>query len=382
MSPEKSTPSTKICPTCGTRVSEKAIKCVVCGTNLSTSAPASSARKTVQGSRMPELTLTLPAALGLLALFVAIGATAVFFTLRSSGRVVEPTAIPTATSTATVTLTPTMTLTPSPAPTLTPIPPIEYTVKAGDVCSYIALLYDSTVPAIIQLNNLGSQCILSEGMKILVPLPTPTASPEPTGTPSGAEATESACAKDIYTVKATDTLSTVSLNYDVPMASIKEANNMAGDIVWEGMRLIIPLCQRNPTPGPTPTATQPPPYQAPNLLLPADGASFTLANDNFTLQWASVGTLRANELYQVTIVDLTDTNQRRLTDYVTDTKYIVPTSFRPNDSIPHVMKWWVSVVRQSGNDTAGKPIYESAGIVSEQRAFSWIGASVSNTPTP
>lgn len=255
-------------------------------------------------------------------------------------------------------------------------------MKAGDVCSYIALLYDSTVPNIIQMNNLGSQCILSEGMKILVPLPTPTASPEPTGTPSGAEATESACAKDIYTVKATDTLSTVSLNYDVPLASIKEANNMASDIVWEGMRLIIPLCQRNPTPGPTPTATLPPPYQAPNLLLPADGASFTLANDNFTLQWASVGTLRANELYQVTIVDLTDTNQRRLTDYVTDTKYIVPTSFRPNDSIPHVMKWWVSVVRQSGNDTAGKPIYEFAGAVSEQRAFSWIGASVSNTPTP
>ncbi len=331
---------------------------------------------------MPELTLTLPAALGLLALFVAIGATAVFFTLRSSGRVVEPTAIPTATSTPTVTQTPTMTMTSSPAPTFTPIPPIEYTVKAGDVCSYIALLYDSTVPNIIQMNNLGSQCILSEGMKILVPLPTPTASPEPTGTPSGAEATESACAKDIYTVKATDTLSTVSLNYDVPLASIKEANNMASDIVWEGMRLIIPLCQRNPTPGPTPTATLPPPYQAPNLLLPADGASFTLANDNFTLQWASVGTLRANELYQVTIVDLTDTNQRRLTDYVTDTKYIVPTSFRPNDSIPHVMKWWVSVVRQSGNDTAGKPIYKSAGAVSEQRAFSWIGASVSNTPTP
>jgi hypothetical protein len=71
-----------------------------------------------------------------------------------------------------------------------------------------------------------------------------------------------------------------------------------------------------------------------------------------------------------------------LVDYVTDTKYIVPTSFRPNDNLPHVMKWWVTVVRQSGNDSAGKPIYESAGDVSEQRAFSWIGAAVATTPTP
>ena len=331
---------------------------------------------------MPELTLTLPAALGLLALFVAIGATAVFFTLRSTGRVVEPTAIPSATTTATMTMTPTQTQTPTMVPTFTPIPPIEYTVAEGDYCSTIAGLYGVSVTSIVELNKLGSQCILAPGMKILVPMPTPTASPEPTSTPSGAEATEAACQKDIYTVKATDTLSTVSLNYDVPMADIKEANGMASDIVWEGMRLVVPLCKRNPTPGPTPTATLPPPYQAPNLLLPADGASFTLANDNFTLQWASVGTLRGNELYQVTIVDLTDTNQRRLTDYVTDTKYIVPTSFRPNDNIPHVMKWWISVVRQSGNDTAGKPTYESAGAVSEQRAFSWIGAAVNTTPTP
>jgi LysM repeat protein len=331
---------------------------------------------------MPELTLTLPAALGLLALFVAIGASAVFFTLRSTGRVVEPTASPTVTTTATATLTPTMTQTATLVPTFTPIPPVEYTVQEGDYCSTIAGLYGVSVMSIVDLNQLGSQCILAPGMKILVPMPTPTASPEPTTTPSGAEATESACPKDIYTVKATDTLSTVSLNYDVPMASIKEYNGMASDIVWEGMRLVIPLCQRNPTPGPTPTATLPPPYQAPNLLLPADGASFTLANDNFTLQWASVGTLRSSELYQVTIVDLTDVNQRRLTDYVTDTKYIVPSSFRPNDNIPHVMKWWVSVVRQSGNDTAGKPIYESAGEVSEQRAFSWIGAAVETTPTP
>ena len=382
MSPEKSITTTKTCPTCGTRVSGKATKCVVCGTSLTSANPASSAIKPVRASRMPELTLTLPAALGLLTLFLVIGAAAVFFTLRTTGRVVEPTAEPTSTTTPTLTLTPTMTLTPTLEPTLTPIPPIEYTVQEGDYCSSLAFTFDVSMQSIILLNNLGTNCILVPGMKILIPQPTPTPTATPTSTLSGVDATEAACLKDIYTVKATDTLSTVSLNYDVPMSAIKEYNGMANDIVWEGMKLIIPLCKRNPTPGPTPTPTVPPPYTAPNLLLPSDGASFTLANDNFTLQWASVGSLRTNELYQVTIVDLTDQNQRRLVDYVTDTKYIVPTSFRPNDNVPHVMKWWVTVVRQSGNDSAGKPIYESAGDVSEQRAFSWIGAAVASTPTP
>ena len=97
--------------------------------------------------------------------------------------------------------------------------------------------------------------------------------------------------------------------------------------------------------GPTPTPTIPPPYPAPNLLLPSDGAAFTLADDVVTLQWASIGTLRPNEEYQVTIEDVTVDQGRRIVDYVTDTKYIVPTSFRPNDNIAHVMRWWVVPVR-------------------------------------
>ena len=124
------------------------------------------------------------------------------------------------------------------------------------------------------------------------------------------------------------------------------------------------------------------PTNPPTCLLPPDGASFTLANDTFTLQWAAVGELRGNEFYGVTVVDLTDPNQRRLTDYVTDTKFIVPPTFRPNDTIPHVMKWWVVVVRQTTTDAEGKAVYESAGLPSEQRAFSWIGSAISTTPQP
>ena len=381
MTPDKQTSSTKICPTCGTRVSEKAAKCVVCGTDLGISSTAAKP-KPVQGSKMPELTLSLPLALGLLALFVAIGAAAVFFTLRTTGRVIDPTPIPSPTNTPTLTLTPTVTSTPSPEPTYTPLPPREYIVSAGDQCATIAATFGTSVENLILYNKLDAACSIAVGQKLLIPQPTPTPTAAPTGTLSVGDATEAACEKYVYTVLATDTLFGISLNFDVPMNAIKDANGLAGDYVYEGQILKIPTCKRNPTPGPSPTPTTPPPYPAPNLLLPPDGASFTLANDAFSLQWAAVGELRPNEFYGVSVVDLTDPNQRRLTDYVTDTKFIVPTSFRPNDALPHVMKWWVVIVRQIGTDSEGKPIYKSAGLPSDQRAFSWVGATISTTPQP
>jgi LysM repeat protein len=247
----------------------------------------------------------------------------------------------------------------------------------------IALTFNVSFQSIILLNNLPAACnTLVVGQKLLVPQPTPTPTTAPSVTLSVGDATEAACEKYVYTVTATDTLFGISLNFNVPMEAIKEYNGLAGDFVYEGQILNIPTCKRNPTPGPSPTPTTPPPYPAPNLLLPPDGASFTLANDTFTLQWAAVGELRPNEFYGVSVVDLTDPGQRRLTDYVTDTKFIVPASFRPNDALPHVMKWWVVVVRQVATDTEGKPVYESAGLPSDQRAFSWVGAAISTTPQP
>jgi hypothetical protein len=110
-----------------------------------------------------------------------------------------------------------------------------------------------------------------------------------------------------------------------------------------------------------------------------------LANDVVTLQWASIGTLRENEAYEVTVVDVTSGQARRITEYVNDTKFIVPTSFRPNDNLPHVIRWWVTTVRQDGVDEQGQPVYESAGAASDKRDFSWVGVAVEGggpTPTP
>lgn len=382
MSPDPSTSNTKVCPTCGTRISENATRCLVCGRTFTPTA-VSSGNKAVQGQRLPEITLSLPIALGLMVIVLAIGATIVYVALKSTGKVTAPTPTVTVTSTPTITLTTTPTLTSSPYPTATPLPPIEYTVKSGDFCSSIAASFNVSIQSIATANSLPNDCgTLYIGQKLKVPQPTPTASPLPTSTLSEGEATEEACDKLNYEVQANDTLGGISRNYDIPMDTIKEYNGLTSDTVYSGQTLILPLCKRRPTAGPTPTATLPPPYAAPNLLLPSDGAVFEAANDTITLQWAAVANLRTNEAYAVTIEDITEGKGRKNTEYVTDTKYIVPSSFRPASNTPHIIRWSVMPVRQMGTTNDGQPIWQSAGSTSTSRVFSWWGATVSTPTTP
>jgi LysM repeat protein/ribosomal protein L40E len=387
MSAENTTSPTKLCPTCGTRLSQDATRCLVCGTNLtapSVERASRPARGAVQGSRMPEITLSLPAALGLLALFLTIGAVLVYLALNQSPSQAAE-ALPT--STPTLTETPTLSPTPvTPTPTDTPQPtptPLAYTVKLGDTCGLIAYSFGVSVQSIVLLNNLPADCsTLYENQQLLIPQPTPTATALPTSTLNPAEATEAACEKLPYTVQENDTLSSISLNYNVSADAIREYNGLVNDVVRFGQVLVIPLCRRNATPGPSPTPTLPPPYPAVNLLLPPDGAPFSTANDIITLQWASVGALRENEAYAVTVEDVTEGQGRKLLEYVSDTKYIVPVTFLPNDKVPHVFRWFVVPVRQMGTDDDGNPIWDTAGAVSASRVFTWFGTAPIVTPSP
>ena len=138
-------------------------------------------------------------------------------------------------------------------PSPTPLPPLEYTVTEGDYCSTIAAIFNVSIQSIVLENNLPADCgTLYVGQVLKVPQPTPTASPLPTSTLSGLAATQEACEKYEYTVGENDTLSGIAISFDVSMAAIKEWNGLTGDVVYSGMPLTIPLCQRNPTPGPTP----------------------------------------------------------------------------------------------------------------------------------
>ncbi len=366
---------------------EDATRCLVCGADLTSTEKAAQSSKVVEGSRMPSITLSLPAAIGLLALFLGIGAIIVYFALQRQTPEAAA-ALPTelATETATTTASPTATITPLPTLTSTPEPtttPVTYLVKENDTCLGIAAFFDVSVQSIITLNNLPTACnTLFINQPLLIPQPTPTITPMPSATYSQAEQTEAACEKVEIIVQSTDTLMSISTNYGVPMDAIREENGLAGDTVYLGQPLVIPLCRKFATPGPTPTATLPPPYAAPNLLLPPNGAPFTIADDSVTLQWASVGSLQENEAYKVTIEDLTAGLGPSLVDQVNDTKYIIPSTLRPTDGVSHIFSWIVEVVRISGSDESGNPLYTSAGAASTPRYFSWIGAPGLATPTP
>ncbi len=371
----------KICPTCGTRVKENAERCLVCGSSLDgTKADA----QVVSGGRMPEITLGLPIAISLVVLFLALGAGMVYLALQQTGAMSDTTITPTLTETVTVTPTTTPeppTATPSPMPSPTPF---TYTVSANDSCLAIAARFEVSIKSIVLLNNIPASCdTLFEGQELKIAHPTPTATSFPTATLSGIEATHAACDKVAYEVGEGDTLSSISLNYNVPEASIKSYNGMVSNTVYEGLTLIIPLCERAATPGPSPTPTPPPPYPAPNLLLPADGGVFSLSDNQVTLQWSSVGLINANEAYQISVMDLTEGKGRKLVDYVSDTKFIVPGSFRASENAPHIYRWSISTVRQVDVDENGNPIWENAGSESENRVFTWTGeASVESTSTP
>ncbi|MGH2620460.1 MAG: LysM peptidoglycan-binding domain-containing protein [Anaerolineales bacterium] len=373
--------SVSLCPTCGTRLAEGVTRCQVCGTVI--------ARRAGMATRPTrrELRLDMRLALALVAAITLVAAGLTY----AAGRWILPSAGQ-GTPTGSPSPSPTQSLTPSPSPSPTPVatstprPPLRYTVVEGDTCGGIAFFFDVAVRSIIEINNLGTQCLLSVGQEILVPHPTPTNTPEPSATLSAAEATDAACPKENYTVVANNTLFGIAQNYNVSVQSIKDYNGLISDTVFEGQRLIIPLCERLTVGGATPTPTLPPPYPAANLLLPRDGEGFDLASDTVSLQWAAVATLREGEFYRVTVVDVTETvlgaGNKTLIDYVTDTKYIIPTSFRPAGPAPHVMRWWIDTVRLAGTSPAGEPRYASAGATSINRVFTWSGAAVAPTPTP
>jgi LysM repeat protein/ribosomal protein L40E len=181
MSPEnKSSPNTKICPTCGTRLAESATRCLVCGTELNLTVEAKKPAS-MQASRMPEITLSLPAVLGLLALFLIVGAALVFIVMRmtSDPALASPvvgTATPTPTLTAVVVFTEAPTSTP--VPTATIQPPFDYTIATGDTCTSIAVMFGVSVQSLITLNNLPVACnTLSIGQALKIPYPTPTPLP-------------------------------------------------------------------------------------------------------------------------------------------------------------------------------------------------------------
>lgn len=264
-------------------------------------------------------------------------------------------------------------------PSLTPL---SYTVQLNDTCGGIAFAFNIQPQDIILANSLNSSCALSVNQLIVIPQPTFTVTPAASATLSEVEATRAACETVAHVVQANESMSLIAVTFGVPMEAILEWNGLTSDVALEGQHLTIPLCQREFVAGATVTPTIAPPYPAPEPLLPADGEPFASSSDTVTLQWASVGTLRGNEYYQVTVVDITGGQNRRVIDEVKDTSFIVPTAFRPTDGRTHVYRWSVVTVAQIGVDAEGLPVYITGGAASDTRVFTWSGiGGAAATPT-
>ena len=321
-----------------------------------------------------RITLSLPVLLLMILVFVVIGGAIAYVGLQQADVYVEPTDVPPPTMTPTMTLTPTLNL---PTSTPTPFPsPTAFThiVKEGEFCSTIAYFFDVSSQAIINANpEIGQDCILYIGQEVRVPQPTATNTPAPTATPNEAQMTRLACT-DVrkHTVQENESMSLIEASYEVPSEQIMKWNNLTSDGVWVGQTLEIPMCYRTFSGGATVTPTIAPPYPKTELLLPKQGASYDGAVD-VVLQWSSVGELRSNEHYQVTVVDLTSGKQERFYGYSKETNFTLPESLRPTDELPHVFQWFVVPVAQIGADVNGDPFYTNGGPVSDTWVFTWTG---------
>jgi LysM repeat protein len=331
---------------------------------------------------MPTFTLSVPVILILLVVLIAVGGGLTYTALNLSGGINQPTEAPTATQTQAPTGTATLAL---PTATVTGLPsptPFAYVVQANDSCSGIAFTFNVSVTSIIVENGLSADCGISVGMQLSIPQPTPTPTPLATNTPSSQQATIEACTKAYHTVQEGETLSLISVSYEVPIEYIMEWSGKTVDTAYYGETLTIPLCLRSSVAGATVTPSPAPEYPAPELLRPRNGEAFTLENDTVSLQWAAVGELRANEFYLVTVVDVTAGQNNPLTVAVQDTKLLLPESLRPDDDIPHIFMWNVVPVVQIGVDEDGNPRYRDGGPASEPSYFTWIGTAPAGTPEP
>ncbi len=166
------------------------------------------------------------------------------------------------------------------------------------------------------------------------------------------------------------------------MALLRAANPeipAGSDVIRVNQPLVIPLGTPMPTPTPTldprATPTPLPPYPAPPLLSPPDGAVFGGEDAVIVLQWASVALLRPNEWYEVRIacagVPIHTVRTRT-------TVYRLPQDFfPPPGSQSREFQWEVRVVREI---RAG--IYTVASEPGTVRRFLWLENPLTPTPIP
>jgi LysM repeat protein len=211
----------------------------------------------------------------------------------------------------------------------------------GDTLWGVARHYGISVDKLAAANNLTRMSYLRPAQELAIPaegqIPTPTVPPS----------------EVVHTVQQGERLEDIAERYGIDPERIRAANELAANTwVQPGQVLAIPL---NPTPTPTPTMTPTatdtpgPPYPSPQLVYPLDGAEFNGPEEVVMLQWASVGLLKEDEAYAVTLRyrgERPDGALSETIEYTRITSWRVPTEWYPSaDAQERRFEWHVDVVR-------------------------------------
>jgi LysM repeat protein len=248
--------------------------------------------------------------------------------------------------------------------------------------SDIAEAYDVTINEILSLNPEAEPELIRAGQVLLVPADSPVVGLANAAADSGSETDEFV----VHVVSPGETLSTIAAEYGVSVSVIQRANDLSTDdeTIRAEQSLVIPM--HTPTPSPTPTVNPDltpvavPPYPSPPLLSPPDGAVLT-DEAPVLLQWASIGILKADEWYELSLWELVRGGVLH-TAYTRATAWRVPLDLVQRASSPNLtLRWRVRVVEEVGDDT-----YQEVGEPSATYEFVWRGKvspeSSTTTATP
>ena len=113
-----------------------------------------------------------------------------------------------------------------------PTYPITYVVQRGDTLAKIAARYDTTVQALMQVNNLHST-IIYVGQRLTISVAADPSAP-----------------MIEYIVQRGDTLNKLAQRFDVTVQAIMATNGLRTTTIYVGQRLLIPQSLGYPTPTP------------------------------------------------------------------------------------------------------------------------------------
>lgn len=346
------------CPNCGTPAAQRAETCLMCNAPLD----HMPFRRGLTSVWVPWI-----AAVALIAALTVIGwnhwhrqAPSVAALPTTTARLDHtPTSVPP---------TPTPTYTPSATPTSVASPtPIIHEVQSGETVIFIASYYGTSPEDIMEANGLDedSARLLQSGQKLLIPSTGPVGGPVPQGTQQPPLV--------IHEVVSGETLISIAYDYDTTVETIMAANNLdSPDLIYVGQQLLVPLLPPTstptPYPSPTPSSTPGPPYSAPTLLSPADGALFEEEGAAIVLTWASVGILRQDQAYLVELE--TPGSGSPVTHTTQGTSWRLPSELWPTGPL-RTLAWRVTVVQGVNPDSDQPTEWNPRSLPSETRQFTW-----------